>query len=85
MPAGDEPDKSRGPEGGIKHQPGRGHDRKSSPRKKKRFAKKAAEKRRRQEDEARKLWAAWDALPDDVKRLLGPSGQPRVPRPTDDP
>jgi hypothetical protein len=36
--------KKRGPRGGVKHQPGAGHDRKSAPRKKKRFAKKAIRK-----------------------------------------
>jgi hypothetical protein len=84
MSAEEEPEKKRGPKGGVKHQPGRGHDRKSVPEKKKRFARKAARKRREQEEEARKAWAEWDALPDDVKRLLGPAGQPKRPRPSDD-
>lgn len=38
--SGDKPEKKRGPKGGIKHQPGKGHDRKSAPARKKRFAKK---------------------------------------------
>jgi hypothetical protein len=73
----------RGPRGGKKHQPGRGHERKSARAKKKRFARKAAEKQRQQDADARKAWAEWDRLPDDAKRLLGPAGQPRIPRPHD--
>lgn len=82
MPAEGEP-KKRGPKGGIKHQPGKGHDRKSTPAKKRRFARKAEAKRRKQDAEARKAWAEWDSLPDDVKRLLGPAGEPKLPRPSD--
>lgn len=77
------PKKKRGPKGGIKHQPGGGHDRKSAPKKKKRFARKAARKRRQKTDDARKAWQAWDALLDDVKQLLGPTAKPKIPRPTD--
>lgn len=84
MAAEGEPRKRRGPKGGIRHQPGRGHDRKSAPAKKKRFARKAAKKRQQQDQEARKAWAEWDGLPDDVKRLLGPAGEPKMPRPSDD-
>lgn len=81
--AEEKPKKKRGPKGGIKHQPGRGHDRKSAAKKKKYFAQKAARKRRQQGEDARKAWKEWDALPEDVKRLLGPSGQPKMPRPDD--
>jgi hypothetical protein len=84
MSSGEKPEKKRGPKGGIKHQPGRGHARKSAPAKKKRFARRTAKKRRQEEEEARKAWAEWDALSDDVKRLLGPAGQPKMPRPKDD-
>jgi len=80
----EEPEKRRGPKGGMKHQPGRGHDRKSTPAKKKRFARKAATKRQEKDEEARKAWAEWDALSDDVKRLLGPAGMPKMPRPNHD-
>lgn len=80
----EKPPKKRGPRGGIKHQPGKGHDRKSGPTKKQRFARKAAKKRQQQEEEARKAWEEWDNLPDEVKRLLGPAGQPKMPRPSDD-
>lgn len=82
--AEEELQKNRGPKGAIKHQPGRGHDRKSAINKKKRFAKKASKKRKQEEEEARKTWADWDGLPDDTKRLLGPSGQPKMPRPQDE-
>ena len=74
----------RGPKGGKKHQPGRGHDRESSAPKKRRFARKAAKKSQQQDDDARKAWEEWDKLPDDVKRLLGPSGEPKMPRPRDE-
>jgi hypothetical protein len=67
-----------------KHTPGRDHDRKSAARRKKRFARKAAKKREDEKTEARIAWAAWDALPDNVKRLLGPSAMPNSARPTDE-
>lgn len=76
--------KKRGAKGGVKHQPGRDHDRKSAVQRKKRFAKKAADKRKRVEENAKIAWDEWDRLPDDVKRLLGPAGRPNLPRPTDD-
>lgn len=77
-------EKKQGPKQGIKHQPGRGHDRKSAAAKKKRFARKAAEKRKHAAKDAKKAWAEWDALPDEAKRLLGPAGQPDMLRPKDD-
>jgi hypothetical protein len=77
-------EKKRGPKGGIKHQPGRGHDTKSGAQRKKRFARKAAKKRKAKEEEARKAWEEWDRLPDEAKKLLGPAGQPKVPRPKDE-
>ena len=77
-------EKKRGPRGGIKHQPGRGHDSKSGTEKKKRFARKAARKRLQQEEEAQRLWEAWVQLPDEVKRLLGPGAMPPLPRLSDD-
>lgn len=80
----DKPGKKRGPRGSIKHQPGRGHDHKSAPARKKRFARKAERKRLQDEDDARRQWDEWDRLPDDVKKLLGSDGQPKLPRPQDD-
>lgn len=74
----------QGPKGGRKHQPGRGHARKSEPLKKRRFARKAQRKQIETEEEAKKLWREWGALPDDVKKLLGPVGLPTMPRPKDD-
>jgi hypothetical protein len=82
MPAKKDSHKKRGPKGGIKHQPARGHDRKGAAQKKKRFAEKAANKRLRDEAAAQRAWEEWDQLSDDVKRLLGPAGQPTMPRPT---
>ena len=76
-----EPEQLRGPKGGIPHQPGRGHDRKSGLARKKRFARKAANKRKDLEEEAKTAWTEWDAQPEDVRKLLGPSGQPKLPRP----
>ena len=73
-----------GPKGGRKHKPGRGHERKSSKAKKERFARKAAKKRQQQDADARRAWQEWDELPNDVKRLLGPAGQPKVPRSHDE-
>jgi hypothetical protein len=75
---------ARGPRGGRKHQPGRGHDRKSARAKKNRFEAKAAQKRNAQEAEAKKEWKEWDDLPDEVKKLLGPTGEPKVRRPGDE-
>lgn len=76
--------KKRGARGGVKHQPGKGHDRKSAERKKKRFIAKAAQKRRQVDEEAKKEWARYDELTDEQKRLLGPACIPQIPRPTDD-
>ena len=77
-------DKKRGPKGGVKHTPGRDHDGKSAQQKKKRFARKSEKKRQQQEEEARKQWDEYDALGEELKRLLGPGAIPRLPRPNDD-
>jgi hypothetical protein len=84
MATEDQGEKKKGPKGGAKHQPGKGHDRKSAPARKKRFARKAARKRQAEEEAAREEWQKWDSLPDEVKKLLGPAGQPKMPRPEDD-
>ncbi|MCI0464623.1 MAG: hypothetical protein L0Z62_47460 [Gemmataceae bacterium] len=76
--------KKKGPKGGAKHTPGRGHDTKSSPAKKKRFRTKAARKRQEKEEAARKLWQEWDELTEEQRQLLGPKGEPKVPRPKDE-
>lgn len=73
--------KKRGPKGGIKHQPGRGHDRKTLPIKKRRFEKLAEKKRRQKEGEARRQWEAWDSLDDYVKKKR-PELEPKMPRPS---
>ena len=57
-----EAEKKKGPKGGVKHTPGRGHTRKSSPRKKKRFEKKAATMRKREKESLRKQWAEFDLM-----------------------
>lgn len=74
-------EKKRGPKGGMKHQPGRGHNRKSNPSKKKRFSKKCAKIQQKLEDARREAWKRWDDLDDDVKKLLGPNARPKLPRP----
>ncbi len=76
--------KKRGPKGGVKHTPGRGHDRKSGPPKKKRFRKKAAKMREEKKETARKLWKEWDEMAPELRRLLGPKGEPKLPRPKDE-
>jgi hypothetical protein len=76
-------EKKRGPKGGVKHTPGRGHTRRSGPEKKKRFQKRAAKKRRAKQDDLRKQWDDWDALPPDVQKLR-PDKRPKVPRPKDE-
>jgi hypothetical protein len=53
----------RGPKGGKKHTPGRGHNRKSIGGKRKRFAKKAQKKRTQAEEDARKAWELWTPCP----------------------
>jgi len=73
--------KPKGPKGGAKHQPGRGHDRKSSPTKKRRIAKRAARKRKQMEEEATEQWEKWDRIPEEAKKLLGPQAMPKLPRP----
>ena len=84
MAAEETPKKKRGSKGGVKHKPGRDHDRKSAASQKKRFTRKAARKRQQEVDEARTAWQAWDALAEDVKHLLGPTAIPKMPRPADD-
>jgi hypothetical protein len=83
MPSKKDSSKKRGPKGGVKHQPGKGHDRKSLVAKKKRFVRKVAKKMAEAEANARQAWAEWDKLPDEVKLLLGPTAQPKLPRPDD--
>jgi hypothetical protein len=72
--------KKRGPKGGIKHQPGRGHDRKSLPAKKAKFRRKAERTRATLREKAQRQWEQWDALSDEKKRILH-DFRPKLPRP----
>jgi hypothetical protein len=76
MPAEGHSGRKRGARGGVKHQPGRDHDRKSAAAKKRRFARKAARRRKQRTEQAAREWSEWERLPDDVKCLLGPAGKP---------
>lgn len=80
--SGDESDDEirRGPKGGRKHTPGRGHDRKSRRAKGKKFRKEAERKRRALEEEARRQWAKWDRMSEFERRLF-PEEKPALPRP----
>jgi hypothetical protein len=78
-----EAEKKKGPKGGIKHTPGRGHVRKSGVQKRKRFQRKAARKRQRKEQELRRQWEEWDSLPPEVRKLR-PESEPRQPRPANE-
>jgi len=75
--------KKRGPKGGVKHQPGRGHDTKSGPRKKKRFQERAAKKRAEAQKSLATQWDEWDAMPPEAQQLR-PEKKPKLPRPTDE-
>jgi hypothetical protein len=76
------PKKKRGLKGGVKHQPGRGRDRKSAPAKKKKFERQAARKRDERRAEARRQWEQWDALTAEQKKILHDLA-PKLPRPED--
>jgi hypothetical protein len=76
-------EKKKGPKGGIKHTPGRGHTPKSGPSKKRRFQKKAAKKRRAKQVDLQQQWDEWDSLPPDVQQLR-PELMPKLPRPNDE-
>ncbi len=78
------PGKKKGPKGGTKHTPGRAHDTKSSRSKKKRFQKKAARRQKEQEKLACRLWEEWDEMSPELRKLLGPKGEPKLPRPTNE-
>ena len=81
LSSADEPRK-RGPKGGIKHQPGRGHDRKSRPSKTRRQMRRAARMREEKLEEARRQWELYDRLTKDAKWLLK-LPKPKLPRPED--
>jgi hypothetical protein len=76
----DRPKEKRGPKGGRKHKPGRGHDRKSAPKKKRKFRRQAEREREAVHELARRQWEHWDALSDEKKKLLRDL-RPKFPRP----
>lgn len=82
MAASEQP-KKRGPRGGIKHKPGRGHDRKSGPAKTRRKMRKAARIRQEKLEEARRQWTVYDKLKEEVRKMC-PELKPTMPRPEDD-
>lgn len=75
--------KPRGPKGAIKHQPGRGHDRKSSTSRKQRYAAKRRRERAAEKGELLSRWLLWDMLTDEQRKLL-PELKPDQPRPEDE-
>jgi hypothetical protein len=75
--------KARGPRGGVKHQPGRGHDSKSQSERKKQFARRQSRKRQAEDEDLKQRWAVWDRLTEDQRKLL-PDLEPAEPRPVDD-
>jgi hypothetical protein len=72
----------RGPKGGRKHKPGRGHRSKSAAQEKKRFARRARKKRKVAAAVARRAWQKWDAMSEEAKKLLWDK-RPQMPRPDD--
>jgi hypothetical protein len=75
--------KIKGPRGGVKHSPGKGHDTKSGLQRKKKFARKAARKRQKKKQGAKEQWERWDALTDEQRKLLM-NMKPSLPRPEDE-
>jgi hypothetical protein len=75
-------DIKRGLKGGRKHKPGRGHARKSQPVKKKRIGKRLKKRHAERREQARKAWEDYDKLPPEAKKLVG---EPKLPRPRDEP
>jgi hypothetical protein len=72
----------RGPKGGRKHTPGRGHAHKSVKRKKKNIRKRAQKKRQAKEQVARQAWEVWDSLSAEQQKLRYDL-KPDMPRPDD--
>jgi hypothetical protein len=75
--------KKRGPKGGVKHQPGRGHQKKSGAERKRRFAQKTLHSREELKERIRKQWEVWDTLTEEQRNLL-PDLQPERPREIDE-
>ncbi len=77
-PGGKRREKKRGPKGGIKHRPGRGHTRKSEESQKEKIGKRLKKRHKERADEAKARWAEYDKLPPYLQRILG---EPPMPRP----
>ena len=72
-------EKKCGPKGGVKHQPGRGHQHKSEAARKRRFQQKALKMLQESKEKNKKQWEVWDTLADE-KRILRPDLRPEKPR-----
>ncbi len=78
--AGEEDEESDNRLEGVKHTPGRGHQRKSEGPKRRRFQKQAQLKRERELEEWRAKKKTWDSLSELVKQLrpeLRPGASPK--------
>jgi hypothetical protein len=73
-------EKKRGPKGGIKHTPGRGHATKSEPAKKRRISKRLAKRHAQRREKERTEKERLDRLPEEVKKLLEKKPKPRRPK-----
>jgi hypothetical protein len=80
MSSKDSDDVPRGPKGGRKHTPGRGHDRKSRVRKDLKRRRKAERRRAALGTKAREQWMIWDSLTTE-QRKMRPDLRPTLPRP----
>jgi hypothetical protein len=80
---GDENEIKRGPKGGRKHKPGRGHRRRSEGSQRKAFQKKARRKRELEKEEKRMRQEQWDRLSPEVQKFL-PNLKPKGPSPNDE-
>jgi RHS repeat-associated protein len=61
--------KKRGPSGGVKHTPGRGHTRKSGPRKRKRFQRRQQQQQQQQQQQLQTYQERWDNLSEDARKI----------------
>ena len=71
----------RGPKGGKKHTPGRGHARKSEGPKKRLFGRRARQRRERERADAERQWQQWDSLTEEQQKFRQDLF-PKYPRPS---